>query len=133
MYVFVLLCSVWDALTDNYISTWDGSTSEGLNGNLSDQEVQSLHIFLFNLHPGNVLWGCYRVTIISKVDFFFYFGKVNLHENYMLITTELILWSTVMLIYPFYAQMSTVVLKLRGLTQKRSSIYVYFYWLQMSM
>ncbi|XP_019941816.1 fasciculation and elongation protein zeta-1 isoform X2 [Paralichthys olivaceus] len=30
---------VWDALTDNYISTWDGPDSEGLNGNLSDQEV----------------------------------------------------------------------------------------------
>ncbi|XP_068186820.1 fasciculation and elongation protein zeta-1 isoform X2 [Antennarius striatus] len=28
---------VWDALTDNYISTWDGP--EGLNGNLSDQET----------------------------------------------------------------------------------------------
>lgn len=56
MYVCVLLCSVWDALTDNYISTWDGSTSEGLNGNLSDQEVQSLHIFLFDLHLGNVLY-----------------------------------------------------------------------------
>lgn len=32
-------CSVWDALTDNYISTWDGKDPEGLNGNLSDQEV----------------------------------------------------------------------------------------------
>lgn len=30
---------VWDALTDNYISTWDGNESEGLNGNLSDQEI----------------------------------------------------------------------------------------------
>ncbi|XP_051257566.1 fasciculation and elongation protein zeta-1 isoform X2 [Dicentrarchus labrax] len=30
---------VWDALTDNYISTWDGSDSEGLNGNLCDQEI----------------------------------------------------------------------------------------------
>ncbi|KAM4545440.1 fasciculation and elongation protein zeta-1 isoform 3-T3 [Odontesthes bonariensis] len=30
---------VWDALTDNYISTWDGPNSEGLNGNLSDQEI----------------------------------------------------------------------------------------------
>uniref|UniRef100_A0A7N6AL90 Fasciculation and elongation protein zeta 1 (zygin I) n=1 Tax=Anabas testudineus TaxID=64144 RepID=A0A7N6AL90_ANATE len=30
---------VWDALTDNYISTWDGTDSEGLNGNLSDQEI----------------------------------------------------------------------------------------------
>ncbi|XP_033954318.1 fasciculation and elongation protein zeta-1 isoform X2 [Pseudochaenichthys georgianus] len=30
---------VWDALTDNYISTWDGNDSEGLNGNLSDQEI----------------------------------------------------------------------------------------------
>ncbi|XP_037605320.1 LOW QUALITY PROTEIN: fasciculation and elongation protein zeta-1 [Sebastes umbrosus] len=28
---------VWDALTDNYISTWDDS--EGLNGNLSEQEI----------------------------------------------------------------------------------------------
>lgn len=28
---------VWDALTDNYISTWDDS--EGINGNLSDQEI----------------------------------------------------------------------------------------------
>lgn len=34
-----VFCSVWDALTDNYISTWDGPESEGLNGNLSDQEV----------------------------------------------------------------------------------------------
>ncbi|XP_031727504.1 fasciculation and elongation protein zeta-1 isoform X2 [Anarrhichthys ocellatus] len=30
---------VWDALTDNYISTWDGTDSEGLNGNLSEQEI----------------------------------------------------------------------------------------------
>lgn len=30
---------VWDALTDNYISTWDGPNSEGLNGNLSDPEI----------------------------------------------------------------------------------------------
>lgn len=30
---------VWDALTDNYISAWDGPDSEGLNGNLSDQEI----------------------------------------------------------------------------------------------
>ncbi|XP_061754039.1 fasciculation and elongation protein zeta-1 isoform X2 [Nerophis ophidion] len=30
---------VWDALTDNYITGWDGPVSEGLNGNLSDQEV----------------------------------------------------------------------------------------------
>ncbi|XP_029030035.1 fasciculation and elongation protein zeta-1 [Betta splendens] len=30
---------VWDALTDNYISTWDGADAEGLNGNLSDQEI----------------------------------------------------------------------------------------------
>ncbi|XP_008280654.1 fasciculation and elongation protein zeta-1 isoform X1 [Stegastes partitus] len=30
---------VWDALTDNYISTWDGADSEGLNGNLCDQEI----------------------------------------------------------------------------------------------
>uniref|UniRef100_A0A7N8Y4Q7 Fasciculation and elongation protein zeta 1 (zygin I) n=1 Tax=Mastacembelus armatus TaxID=205130 RepID=A0A7N8Y4Q7_9TELE len=30
---------VWDALTDNYISTWDAPNSEGLNGNLSDQEI----------------------------------------------------------------------------------------------
>ncbi|KAF7661066.1 hypothetical protein LDENG_00270070 [Lucifuga dentata] len=30
---------VWDALTDNYISTWDGSDSEGLNGNMSEQEI----------------------------------------------------------------------------------------------
>uniref|UniRef100_A0A665TI72 Fasciculation and elongation protein zeta 1 (zygin I) n=1 Tax=Echeneis naucrates TaxID=173247 RepID=A0A665TI72_ECHNA len=30
---------VWDALTDNYISTWDGPDSEGHNGNLSDQEI----------------------------------------------------------------------------------------------
>lgn len=37
--MYVLLCSVWDALTDNYISTWDGPDSEGLNGNLSEQEV----------------------------------------------------------------------------------------------
>ncbi|KAG7224643.1 hypothetical protein INR49_011396, partial [Caranx melampygus] len=30
---------VWDALTDNYISTWDGPDSEGLNGNMSDHEI----------------------------------------------------------------------------------------------
>ncbi|XP_003970787.1 fasciculation and elongation protein zeta-1 [Takifugu rubripes] len=30
---------VWDALTDNYISTWDSQDAEGLNGNLSDQEI----------------------------------------------------------------------------------------------
>ncbi|KAM9386402.1 fasciculation and elongation protein zeta-1 isoform 2-T2 [Pholidichthys leucotaenia] len=30
---------VWDALTDNYISTWDGPDAEGLNGNISDQEI----------------------------------------------------------------------------------------------
>ncbi|XP_061817872.1 fasciculation and elongation protein zeta-1 [Nerophis lumbriciformis] len=30
---------VWDALTDNYIAGWDGPVSEGLNGNLSDQET----------------------------------------------------------------------------------------------
>lgn len=40
----VLFCSVWDALTDNYISTWDGADQEGLNGNLSDQEVLILTI-----------------------------------------------------------------------------------------
>ena len=35
------LCfSVWDALTDNYISSWDNPSSEALNGNLSDQEVR---------------------------------------------------------------------------------------------
>ncbi|XP_038153763.1 fasciculation and elongation protein zeta-1 isoform X3 [Cyprinodon tularosa] len=36
-----LLCTmlVWDALTDNYISSWDGPNSEGLNGNLSDHEI----------------------------------------------------------------------------------------------
>lgn len=38
---YVLFCSVWDALTDNYISTWDGPASEGLNGNLSEQEVHA--------------------------------------------------------------------------------------------
>ena len=41
--VSVLFCSVWDALTDNYITTWDAPASEGHNGNLSDQEV---HIIL---------------------------------------------------------------------------------------
>uniref|UniRef100_A0A3P8WPE2 Fasciculation and elongation protein zeta 1 (zygin I) n=1 Tax=Cynoglossus semilaevis TaxID=244447 RepID=A0A3P8WPE2_CYNSE len=30
---------VWDALTDNYISAWDNPDPEGLNGNLSDQEI----------------------------------------------------------------------------------------------
>ncbi|XP_072303000.1 fasciculation and elongation protein zeta-1 isoform X2 [Eucyclogobius newberryi] len=30
---------VWDALTDNYIAAWDGPDKEGLNGNLSDQEI----------------------------------------------------------------------------------------------
>ncbi|XP_056140744.1 fasciculation and elongation protein zeta-1 [Lampris incognitus] len=30
---------VWDALTDNYISTWDNPATEGTNGNLSDQEI----------------------------------------------------------------------------------------------
>lgn len=52
----VLFHSVWDALTDNYISTWDGPDSEGLNGNLSDQEVHvTLTISLFGLDLGNVL------------------------------------------------------------------------------
>lgn len=37
--------SVWDALTDNYISKWDGQDAEGLNGNLSDQEVTILNSF----------------------------------------------------------------------------------------
>ncbi|XP_071376275.1 fasciculation and elongation protein zeta-1-like [Centroberyx affinis] len=31
--------NVWDALTDNYISSWDNPNAEGLNGNLSDQEI----------------------------------------------------------------------------------------------
>uniref|UniRef100_A0A1A8EQP8 Fasciculation and elongation protein zeta 1 (Zygin I) n=2 Tax=Nothobranchius korthausae TaxID=1143690 RepID=A0A1A8EQP8_9TELE len=31
---------VWDALTDNYISTWDSPNSDGHNGNLSDEEIQ---------------------------------------------------------------------------------------------
>lgn len=48
----VLFCSVWDALTDNYISTWDGADQEGLNGNLSDQEVLILTITLFALDHG---------------------------------------------------------------------------------
>lgn len=50
MLVFKLVCtclcfhhSVWDALTDNYICTWDGGDSEGLNGNLSDHEVYVMH------------------------------------------------------------------------------------------
>lgn len=30
---------VWDALTDNYISNWDGPDAEGLNGNLLDKEI----------------------------------------------------------------------------------------------
>lgn len=34
---------VWDALTDNYVptsvSSWDDPNSEGINGNLSDQEI----------------------------------------------------------------------------------------------
>lgn len=42
----VLFCSVWDALTDNYIATWDGTDSEGINGNISDQEVH----FMPRLH-----------------------------------------------------------------------------------
>lgn len=45
----VLFRSVWDALTDNYISTWDGTDQEGLNGNLSDQEVLILTVTLFAL------------------------------------------------------------------------------------
>lgn len=44
VHVSVLFYSVWDALTDNYISTWDGTDSEGLNGNLSDQEVHVLYV-----------------------------------------------------------------------------------------
>ncbi|XP_028840545.1 fasciculation and elongation protein zeta-1 [Denticeps clupeoides] len=35
---------VWDALTDNYmpssVSSWDDPNSEGINGNLSDQEIR---------------------------------------------------------------------------------------------
>ncbi|KAM9789001.1 fasciculation and elongation protein zeta-1-like [Neosynchiropus ocellatus] len=30
---------VWDALTDNYNSTWDDPDAEGLNGNMSDHEI----------------------------------------------------------------------------------------------
>lgn len=30
---------MWDALTDNYISTWDSPNPEGLNGNHLDQEI----------------------------------------------------------------------------------------------
>lgn len=30
---------MWDALTDNYISTWDNPDQEGLNGNPSEQEI----------------------------------------------------------------------------------------------
>lgn len=30
---------VWDALTDNYNSAWDGLDAEGLNGNMSDPEI----------------------------------------------------------------------------------------------
>uniref|UniRef100_A0A8C6UEI4 Fasciculation and elongation protein zeta 1 (zygin I) n=1 Tax=Neogobius melanostomus TaxID=47308 RepID=A0A8C6UEI4_9GOBI len=30
---------VWDALTDNYITAWDSPDPEGLNGNISDQEI----------------------------------------------------------------------------------------------
>ncbi|CAJ1064765.1 fasciculation and elongation protein zeta-1 [Xyrichtys novacula] len=30
---------VWDALTDNYISAWDNPDQQGLNGNLSEQEI----------------------------------------------------------------------------------------------
>lgn len=48
MCVCVLSCSVWDALTDNYISTWDGPASEGLNGNLSDQEVHVTPLFFIS-------------------------------------------------------------------------------------
>lgn len=53
LYIFRYVCihalplcySVWDALTDNYISAWDNPDPEGLNGNLSDQEVRSIFIF----------------------------------------------------------------------------------------
>lgn len=42
----VCVCSVWDALTDNYlpssVSSWDCPNSETLNGNLSDDEVREL-------------------------------------------------------------------------------------------
>lgn len=40
LHVYIcVLHSVWDALTDNYISTWDSPNPEGLNGNHLDQEI----------------------------------------------------------------------------------------------
>lgn len=51
--VCVCACSVWDALTDNYlpssVSSWDGPNSETLNGNLSDDEVSKLFLWSFLL------------------------------------------------------------------------------------
>lgn len=64
MPVSVLFYSVWDALTDNYISTWDSTDSEGLNANLSDHEVR-VHIFLLNCMWLRTNWSV-RFLVVKK-------------------------------------------------------------------
>ncbi|KAJ4929738.1 hypothetical protein JOQ06_018759 [Pogonophryne albipinna] len=61
---------VWDALTDNYISTWDGNDSEGLNGNLSDQEIHEKEEEEMNEKNDNA--NCLNeeplITVIEEID-----------------------------------------------------------------
>lgn len=77
IYVCVLCFSVWDALTDNYISTWDGPDSEGLNGNLSEQEVQvAPHLSIWFRSWEMCCWAC-KKPIISKHAFLFWNGEFN--------------------------------------------------------
>ena len=70
MCLCVIFYSVWDALTDNYISTWDGPDSEGFNGNLSDQEVNVIHIFRCGLCLVNVQLGLWYKSASDKKTFF---------------------------------------------------------------
>uniref|UniRef100_A0A3Q0SI22 Fasciculation and elongation protein zeta 1 (zygin I) n=1 Tax=Amphilophus citrinellus TaxID=61819 RepID=A0A3Q0SI22_AMPCI len=53
---------VWDALTDNYIATWDGTGSEGLNGNISDQEV---HQFIVDTNKWMGVITCLLIFFLS--------------------------------------------------------------------
>lgn len=63
------LCSVWDALTDNYIpssvSSWDDPASETLNGNLSDQEV---NICSDNFHAVDMIIDFYFLQGYCIID-----------------------------------------------------------------
>lgn len=67
--VCVFVCSVWDALTDNYlpssVSSWDGPNSETLNGNLSDDEVSELFLWSFLLTK-------YQITVNGNACYILY-------------------------------------------------------------